>query len=115
MVDKRSVNELKPAVGSLVFVSLTSSHIIVYFLLIFTVVSLEVDHDTRKMREDVLQIETIKTDIVHHLIEISTKTIMTIKTIREEVGRGHLNINQDLGRGHLIMIQSVLKNLMSAQ
>ena len=105
MVDKRSVNELKPAVGSLVFVSLTSSHIIIYFLLIFTEISVEVDHDTRKMREDALQIETIKTDIAHHLIEISTKTIMMIRNIREEVGLGHLNINQDLAQGRLIMSQ----------
>ena len=102
MVEQPSLNKLKHTVGSVVFVSLTSSHIIVYFLLIFTVVSLEVDHVKGKMREDVLQIETIKTDIVHHLIEISTMTIMMIKTIREEVGRGHLSINQDLGQGRLI-------------
>ena len=53
------------------------------------------------MRGDIPLIETIKTD-VHHLIEISTMTIMMIKTIREEVGRGHLSINQDLGQGRLI-------------
>ena len=93
LVDKRSVNELKPAVGSLVFVSLTSSHIIVYFLLIFTVVSLEVDHVKGKMREDVLKIETIKTDIVHHLIEISAMTITMIRTIEKEVDHGHLNVD----------------------
>ena len=108
MVDKPSLNKLKSAVGSVVFVSLTSSHIIIYVHLIFTVVSLEVDHVKGKMREDVQQIETIKTDIVHHLIEISTMTIMMIRTIRkEEVGRGHLNIDQDLGQLHLITIQGV--------
>ena len=71
--------------------------------MIFTVVSLEVDHGIGKIRQDILQIETIKTDIVHHLIEISTMTIMVIRTIEKEVDHGHLNVDQDLGQGHLIM------------
>ena len=103
MVEQSSLNKLKHTVGSVVFVSLTSSRIIIYVFLIFTVVSLEADHGIGKMREDVLQIETIKTDIVHHLIEISTMTIMMIRTIEKEVDHSHLNIDQDLGQGHLIM------------
>ena len=108
MVDKPSLNKLKHSVGSVVFVSLTYSHIIIYVHLIFTVVSLEVDHDTGKMREDALQIETIKRDIVHHLIEISIMTIMMIRNIREEVGLGHLSIGQsrrEVGQGHQMMSQ----------
>ena len=78
MVDKPSINKLKPAVGSVVFISLTSSYILTYVLHIITVVSLEVDHYKGKMREDVLQIETIKTDI-----EIRTMTNMMIRNIND--------------------------------
>ena len=103
MVDKPSINKLKPAVGSVVFISLTSSYILTYVLHIITVVSLEVDHYKGKMREDVLQIETIKTDI-----EMSTMTIMMIRNIKEEVGLGHLSIGQsqrEVGQSHLMMSQ----------